>query len=216
LLNERLIFAVTGIPVEFTLDPTDLFGLLSLWPAWILWERHKQKHPTWRAYVALSIGTIAVIATSGREWTVTSVTDLVFSNDILYAADRESFNSDVYPVAQSLDGGQTWELAGDNTQTISAGEKSYPILACHHLYQSGETCYRVTSSHRFEYSHENNVTWLEVFLSKSLSVKAYDILRIEWNGKQYLIVAIGESGILRRELPNGDWEIIKVLNAGSY
>jgi hypothetical protein len=55
--------------------------------------------------------------------------------------------------------------------------------------------------------------WFSVFDSSDLVVKAYDMLIISWEGKDYLIVAVGESGILRRELPRGNWEIIGVLRA---
>jgi hypothetical protein len=78
------------------------------------------------------------------------------------------------------------------------------------------TCYRVTSNHKLEISTEYATLkdkWFTVFDSSDLIVKAYDMLIISWEEKEYLIVAIGESGILRRELPDGNWVIIGVLNA---
>jgi hypothetical protein len=53
-----------------------------------------------------------------------------------------------------------------------------------------------------------------VFPKNGLTVKAYDLIIIPYDGKQVILVAVGEAGILRRELPNGNWELIRVLHAG--
>lgn len=202
-----------GFPTQFSLDWTDLIGLTAMILAWKLWNQNQQWRRNIFAYVALSVGAIATIATSPIEWTVTSVTDLQYTDDgILYAADKETFGGESYPVAKSSDGGLTWEGNFTNDYLPANKAKIYPIEVCHNLHQFGETCYRVTSNHQFEFE---NTAWMKVF-SDGLIVKAYDIIIFEWEGKRYMLVAIGESGVLRRELPDGIWEIIPVINARSW
>jgi len=35
----------------------------------------------------------------------------------------------------------------------------------------------------------------------------------DWNDKEYVIVAVGEYCMLRRELPDGEWQVFSVLLA---
>ena len=200
----------------FVLDWTDIIGLISIIPAWRLWNQYRQRKPTKFAYVALSIGAFAAIATSPIEWTVTNVTDLVYSDDgVIYAADRETFGKDSYPLAKSLDGGITWEFGSANESLHELGEKRYPVKNClSDLSEFGNRiCYRVTNNHRLEVSYDSEENWYAVFHSKSILIWARDLLIITLEGKEYLLVAIGEGGVLRRELPDGNWEIIPVMNA---
>ncbi len=213
-LTSQLSSSVVGFPTQFILDWSDLVGLIAMIPAWGLWNQSQQRKRNRFAYIALSIGAFAAIATSPIEWTVTSVTDLQYTDDgILYAADRETFGGTSYPVAKSSDGGLTWEGDFDNDSLPENREKIYPVQVCHNLNQFGQTCYRVTSNHQFEFL---NTSWMKVFPSDSLLVKAHDVIIFEWEGKQYMLVAIGEGGVLRRELPDGIWEIVPVINARSW
>jgi hypothetical protein len=212
--TDQFISLLIGSPTQFILDATDLIGLLAIIPSWKLWNQHQIWKPTNLAYVALSIGACAAIATSPREWTVTSVTDLEYSQEgTLYAADKQTFSEESYPVAKSSDGGLTWERDFDREKLPKDEEKVFPIEVCHNLHQFGKTCYRVTSNREFEFL---NTSWMKVFPSNGLSIKAYDILIYTWEGKEYMLVAIGEAGVLRRELPDGNWEIIPVINAESW
>ncbi|MEW6028058.1 MAG: hypothetical protein ACOYZ8_14945 [Chloroflexota bacterium] len=202
-----------GSPTRLVLDITDLLALTVLFPAWKLWNQSQRIKSTRFAYVVLSIGALAIIATSPRDWAVTSVTDLEFSEDgILYAGDRETFGKESYPVAISSDGGLTWERDHNDERLPVGDTKSYPIEVCHRLHEFGPTCYRVTSDHQFEYY---NTSWMKVFRD-DIVVRAYDVIIFEWEGKQYMLVAIGEGGVLRRELPDGNWEIVPVINAKSW
>jgi hypothetical protein len=213
-LTVQLTSRLIGWPTQFILDTTDLLALLAIIPSWKLWSKFSLHKPTRFAYVILSIGAFAAIATSPIERTVTSVTDLEYSQDgILYAADKETFGQESYPVAKSSDGGLTWELDFSIENLPEDDGKIFPVQVCHNLFQFGKTCYRVTSSHQFEFE---NTSWMNVFRSNGLSVKAYDIIIYTWEEKEYMLIAIGEAGVLRRELPDGNWEIIPVLNAKSW
>lgn len=217
-LSVQFTSLLIGSPTKFVLDPTDLLALFVMIPSWKLWNQSQLWKPTRFAYVALSIGAFAAIATSPIEWTVTSVTDLVYSDDnVIYAADRETFGKDSYPIAKSLDGGITWEFDIEKENLHQLGEKSYPVKHClSNLSEFGSRiCYRVTNNYQLEVSYDSEEHWYDVFYSKDISVKARDLLIITLEEKEYLLVAIGESGILRRELPDGNWEIIDVINAKS-
>lgn len=213
-LTSEFASVMVGFRVHFIPDWTDLLAMAVLLPAWGLWRQDFRLRSPGRGYLVLSIGILAAIASSPREWTVTSVTDLAFSGDgIVYAADRETFGTTPYPVAVSMDGGQTWELSQESNVPPGIEDKTYAVQVCHDLNQFRKTCYRVTSNHEFEFL---NTDWMSVFPSNGLLVQAYDVILIEWEGKQYMLVAIGESGILRRELPRGNWEIIPICNAESW
>jgi len=41
------------------------------------------------------------------------------------------------------------------------------------------------------------------------------MILFDWNEEEYIIVAIGLYGIMRRELPDGEWEVIHVLWAST-
>ncbi len=199
---------------QIILDPTDLIALIIMFPAWKLWDQpQKVKISNRLAYITLAIGAIAAVATSPREVAVSNVTDLVYSDDgIIYAADRETFGQESYPIAKSFDGGLTWERDFDSLPSIH--EKQYPIQVCNSRSEKlNHNCYRVTSTHQLERFW--NESWVKVFPS-DLSVKAYDIIIFTVEGNNYMLIAIGETGVLRRDLPDGNWEIIPVIYARSH
>lgn len=195
-----------GFPSRFILDPTDVVAVPIMFPAWLIWGKYKPVKSLKPAYIALAIGSLAAIATSGRQWTVSKVTNLEYYKDgIVYAADRNEGGQFSYPVAKSLDFGATWEL--DN-QKSNIEEKGLPIKLCGHL--NPEICYQVTRS---GYLQEliNNETWVNVKQLENTPV--YDLILFEDDGKEIIIVANGEYGIWRLELPNGEWNKISVLHA---
>ena len=200
---------------QIALDPTDLMALIILLPAWKLWQQSQQAKTSNRlAYAAFVMGSVATLATSPQEWAVSSVTDLAISDDgVIYAADRENFGQETYPIAKSLDGGLTWERDFEKDSLPNLHEKRYPIQACNSRSETlNHNCYRVTSNHQLE--QYGNKSWVRVFPS-DLSVRAYDIIIFTRENNNYMLVAIGEAGVLRRDLPQGNWEIIPVINAGS-
>lgn len=205
-----------GFPTKFSLDPIDLISLLMLFPAWIIWEKVDFKKPTRIGYAMFLLGSLAAIATSPPYFGITKVTNLEYYKDgIVYAADREvTDNENYYPVAKSLDGGITWEEAPEVT---NIEERGLPIKHCSHLYP--EICYKLTKSGKLQ-ELSSDGTWidvkgLEIELNpyETKKIKVYDLILFEWEEKEYVIIAIGEYGIWRRELPNGDWSEISVLYA---
>jgi hypothetical protein len=216
-LTSQLASALIGLPINFILDPTDLIALVTMIPAWKLWHKTEQPKSTKFAYTILAIGAVAAMATSPIEWTMTSVTDLVYRDDgVLYVADRETFGQESYPIAKSIDGGITWEPDNENANLPELGEKTYPIVLCLEGRNEfgGKICYRVTHNYQLEISYDSQEHWYEVFRSEDLNIRARDLVIITFEEKQYLVIAIGENGIMRKELPDGNWEIIGVINAG--
>lgn len=218
-LTERFASLFIGAPARLIMDWTDLIALISMWPAWMMWKQPRIIKPSRFAYAILTIGMLATLATSPKEPTIYSVTDLSITKDgILYAADKDGCKEEWFPVAVSKDGGLTWELDYKDEHMQDIDPKTYPVEDCF-LGDSLRICYRVTGKHQLEIANDSyggEINWQEVFDSNDLKVKARDLLIISWEGKEYLIVAIGEAGILRRELPYGNWENIKVLGAGTW
>ncbi|MFZ5857731.1 MAG: hypothetical protein ACOYZ6_12940 [Chloroflexota bacterium] len=219
-LTAQLASLFIGAPAKLALDPTDLMALVVLWPAWNVWIHSKQVLRQRLAFTVLIIGIFASTASSPKEITVYKVTDLEASKDgTIYAIDKKSYGPGSYQVAVSDDGGLTWEYFFDETDNFTES-KQYPISECYTYFEPirGITCYRVTSNGKLQVNYQipdKKDDWFSVFDSADLVVKAYDMLISSGDGKDYLIVAVGESGILRRELPRGDWVIIRVLGAGN-
>jgi hypothetical protein len=213
-LTTQLWSFVIGLPVQFILDWTDILGLTAMVPAWKLWKQQHQAAFSKLAYVGLVVGAYATLATSPIAWTVTNVTDLVYSADgVIYAADRSTFGQEFYPIAKSLDGGLTWEEDFERDSLPNLHEKKYPVQICNSQSETlNHHCYRVTSNHQLE--RYWNESWVKVF-STDVSVRAYDIIVFTREESNYMLVAIGEAGVMRRDLPDGNWEIIRVINAGS-
>ena len=203
-LTTGLASLLIGYPTRFVMDPTDLVALFAMFPAWIIWRQSSPVKPTSAAYAALLFGSLAVIATSPEKWTVDSVTNLEYYRDgIVYAADITKQGNHKFPVAESIDGGVTWQ---ETTEVTNIELKSKPITHCGRLNPG--ICYRLPRS-------GNLLVWGPEgeWISDGVSAEGHDMILFEWNDKEYVLVAIGEHGILRRELPYGEWEIIPVLLA---
>ena len=204
LITVEIVSQVLNKPSQILLDPTDSIAVVAVIPAWMLWIQPRfpsRTRPT--AYIALIIGLLSVIATSPREWAVHSVTNLEYRNDgIVLAADKDGWGENSYPVAKSSDGGLTWERASDIN---NIEERGLPIKLCSHA--DPNICFRVTKNGVLEESYDNGTTWTIV------ADGAHDLIFFEWDNKEYVIVAIGERGVFRRELPDAEWEKIAVINA---
>lgn len=200
------ITLLLGIPSRFILDSTDVIAVSIMFPAWLIWGKYQPVKSFKLAYIVLAIGSLAAMATSPREWTVFKVTNLEYYKEgIVFAADRDGGGKFSYPVAKSLDFGVTWEL--DNQQS-NIEEKGLPIKLCGHL--NPEICYQVTNNEHLQ-ELINHETWGNVKQFENTQV--YDLILFEQDSKEIVIVANGEYGIWRRELPNGEWAKISVLHA---
>ena len=207
ILTTDLSSLLLGSPTKFVMDPTDLIALLAMVPAWMIWRQPSPIKPTSAAYAALIFGSLAVIATSPVQWIVESVTNLEYYQDgIVYAADVRKRENNKYPVAVSIDGGSTWE---ESTDVNSIELKSLPVTDCGRLYP--EICYRLTRIGELEQLGPEG-EWVRV---EEVYRDGYDMILFDWNEEEYVIVAIGLYGIMRRELPDGEWESIHVLWAST-
>jgi len=194
-----------GFPAKFVMDPTDLIALFAMFPAWIIWRQSSPIKPTYAAYAALIIGSLAVIATSPRDSTVDSVTNLEYYQDgIVYGAEFPSWGNIFASVVKSIDGGETWD---ETNEVFSIEIKSLPLQHCGRL--NAWTCYRLTKKGKLLELGPGR-KWENV---EGVSVRGYDMVLFDWNDKEYVIVAVGEYGILRRELPDGEWQVFSVLLA---
>jgi len=204
-LTTGFVSLLIGFPAKFVMDPTDLVALFAMVPAWMIWRQSSPIKPTSAAYAALLFGSLAVIATSPRDSTVASVTNLEYYQDgIVYAAEFPSWGNIFASVVKSIDGGETWDEASD---VFSIEIKSLPLQHCGRL--NAWTCYRLTKNGKLlELGPERK--WKNV---GDVSTKGYDMILFDWNDREYVIVAAGEHGILRRELPDGEWKVIPILLA---
>jgi hypothetical protein len=204
-LTTDLSSILLGYRTIFILDPTDLVALLSTIPAYIIWNQPNQIKPTYTAYISFFFASLAVIATSPPYPTVYEVTNLEYYQDgIVYAAGIDDWKDKYYPVAISLDGGLTWE---DSENIFNLEQKSLPVKHCGHI--NSEICYQITNFGRLKELTSNN----ELDNVENIKTKVFDMIIFDWNDKDYVIVAVGEYGIFRRELPHGKWINIPVLAA---
>ncbi|MFC1879583.1 hypothetical protein ACFLZW_06675, partial [Chloroflexota bacterium] len=137
-------------------------------------------------------------------WTVLEVTNLEYQDGIVYAADAFNQENTGFPIAESFDGGVTWQ---ESAEVENIELKSPPLRDCGQLNPG--ICYRLTSIGILqELGPERK--WKNV---EGVDPRCTDMIIFDWNDKEYVIVAIGEYGIMRRELPGGEWEVIHVLQA---
>jgi len=205
-LTTGLVSRLMGFPTKFVTDPTDLVALFAMFPAWMIWRQSSPIQPTSPAYAALFFGSLAVIATSPVDWKVYSVTNLEYYQDgIVYAADITRRANIYLPVAESIDGGVTWQEA---TEVRNIELKSLPVQNCGRL--NPEICYRLPIGGELRVWGGTERKWIK---AADVSVKVYDMIIFDWNDKEYVLLAIGEYGILRRELPYGDWKVFPVIYA---
>ena len=194
-----------GYRTLFIVDPTDLIALLSTIPAYLIWKQPTQNKPKYTAYISFFFASLAVIATSPPYPTVYEVTNLEYDQDgIVYAAGIEDWKDMYYPVGISMDWGLTWE---DTDAIYNIEQKSLPIKHCGQI--NHQICYQITSFGRLkEVTPENELVTVE-----SVKTRAFDMVIFNWDDNEVVIVAVGEYGIFRRELPNGKWINIPVLSA---
>ncbi len=215
-LTAQFAGILLGTPCTFALDATDLMALLALWPAWILWNRQESESPRRVAYLALCAGAIAATATSPAAMP-TSIERFGYQDGVVYAANYGG-------ILESRDSGMSWDYCDASCRDLSLPTQppTLPISVCDP--DSPKTCYRITGSPNIETSSDGGKTWSiawEVprgripYLGRDAgSAKAEDImprdLVIVPGSRSYLLAAMGKAGILRRSLPDGEWQRIRV------
>lgn len=220
-ITGEIISMIVGAPTMLLLDPSDLMALAVLVPAWKLWTQNQQRKPTFLGYVSLGIGLIGSLATSPALPPFDNVTALAYEDGVLYAAQL-----DQEYVARSRDMGVTWESSYSRPDwEIHAAsilrERELPAEACDPV--SPEVCYRIEGSDAVFSSRDGGVTWevswqipqdrREFVARVSEPIRAQDLIIAEQAGARHLFVAMGPDGILRKELPEGEWERRAVAEA---
>jgi len=220
-LTSQLSSFVVGFPTQFILDWTDIVGLTAMIPAWKLWNQPPQGKLSKRAYISLSAGLLACLATSPVPPPFDTVTALADRDGILYAQ-----GDDFYFIAQSTDNGDNWvwifpsKNERKDIEALLYGHR-LPAQACDPAEQ--RTCYRIDGGDKVLTSNEDGEIWQTAWeipperrdfvLRVSVNMATHDLIIVEQSGLRYLFVAMGSNGILRRQLPDGEWERIGIEEA---
>lgn len=215
-----------GRPAAYALDPTDLLALAALPPAWWLWNRPPPANPRRVARVALAAAALASLATSPLP-PFHQADRVGYSGGTVYAIDLDSSC-----IAYSTDGGTDWQVPYFEEQRAPAGTFHavvYPLVACDP--RDPQHCYRISGREEIEASSDGGQTWQvdwsipagrRTFMQRYLDQRGYgrpldapprDIVFFEHGGSRYVLVAVGPEGVMRRLLPDGEWERIGICNA---
>jgi len=202
-----------GVPVKYALDPVDTLALLMLLPAWQLWSQPEGMAPKKRSWLILACGMLAALASSPVAPVVDVATTISYKNNVLYVMDRNTSHS-----ASSNDLGETWNGNGPffvDDATLGA-QKTYPIQVCDPL--EARTCYRTSGNGAVDASNDGGKSWGTGWslpagrLSAMRRIKGgnidpgpYDLAIIQQDGQRFLFVAAGSEGLIKRQLPGGEW-----------
>jgi hypothetical protein len=224
VLAVQVASRLLGAPVRYALDPTDLLALAALVPAWWLWNHPPAAAPRRAARVVLFVGALASLATSPQErYSADRITHV---DGLLYTMDLESNG-----LAGSGDGGRSWGVLYGNAglPSIHFHDVSFPLVACDPAVP--QECFRITGAEAVEASTDGGATWRvdwsipagrRDFLQRYHSPTYYgaqatfvpcDLDMFTYAGDRYLLVAMGDEGIMRRRLPDGAWERLSVDGA---
>lgn len=217
-LSSQFASPIVGYQTQFILDWTDLIGLTAMLPAWKLWNQNQPWRRNKFAYVILSVGIFASIATSPPLPTVETVTHLSIANDAVVAFDVKH-----QTMATSEDGGKNWTRSDGYSDKFPNEYVALPKVEC--WTDNESECYRIDGNKIVEISKNRGETWdvswelptdRITYLNRvnpDIDLGPYDLIIIPWEGRDYVLVAMGDEGILRKELPDGAWERIRVENA---
>jgi hypothetical protein len=217
-LTSELSSFIVGYPAKFSSDWTDIFGLTAMIPAWKLWNQNREWRQNGFAYIVLSIGAFAAIATSPALPTVETVTHLWMENETVVAFDMQRVTK-----AISNDGGRTWEPVYDFDEGFPKEYVSQPLVVC--VPGDPDECYRINRDDIVEISEDGGTSWntswdlpadRKTYLNHAnpgMDLGPYDLMIVQWENHVFVLAATGEEGVLRRELPDGEWERVRVENA---
>ncbi|MGQ0604908.1 MAG: hypothetical protein ACT4QE_24780, partial [Anaerolineales bacterium] len=237
-LTEAAVTRLTGWPARIVLDPTDLFALISLWPAWRLWVRARDEAPR-RVHLPrrvewmmLGIASLAALASSCPG--IPSADRVAAQDGILYV--KYSY-SDTFAV--SADGGRTWGDTKDLPPNIAKQlepSTQFTSRLCDPLQDT--TCYRITGRPEIEQSLDSGATWQAIW---ELPAGRADFMRryvnppdvfavfgscatdfavttptslalVTLNGQTSLVATMQSDGLLV-QTPEGHWERLSVWAA---
>jgi hypothetical protein len=201
-----------GAPARLVLDPTDLIALIVLLPAWRVWSNLSKTVALRKAYVSLVVGVIACLASSPKLPPFDSVRALEYQNGILYA--ESAYDG----LVKSTDGGNSWnwlDYQKDEIESIYGmfSNRELPIQACDPIQR--QTCYMVDGTPIVSISNDKGKSWQiaweippdrrEYVIHVSENITTQDLIIVDESDSRYLFIAMGKHGILRRQLPDGDW-----------
>ena len=231
-LTGETVELLLGYPVQIVLDPTDVMALVSLWPAWRLWQRvsgeaERVQRPAGKwGYVMLGVAALASMATYSPGGSY--VYQVRAEEGVLYALVDGKVNSKRADVFESHDGGETWE---ESKETPAILHKSFrrlvklPKIVC--VQNVPDVCYRITGEDQVEGSQDGGTTWEVVwevspgrrifgerprFMGNMAVFNFYDLEIIIVPEGHRMLVAMGDEGILIRTA-NGEWQRYAIKNA---
>jgi hypothetical protein len=237
LWTAALASRILGYPTQITLDPSDLIALTVLWPSWQLWKHiDNQKVLTSRfTYLALGFASLATMATQPCLPQV-RILKVVVMEQKFYTKGFYEYTTDSFmDQIQVSKTGKDWTAIEESEvpETVRAKlaePANYPETIC--VPDQPNICYRTGKPDQLEMSEDGGNTWktgwripigrrtyMERYLSsKLLSCKKspdegpYDLALIPQNGGNILVAAMGNEGVLVKNL-DGTWERVGMLNA---
>jgi hypothetical protein len=225
-----------GIRLQLALDPSDLWALAVLPPAFVLWRRAESgpRPVSLRAGVlSASVAALAALATSPCP-PEQPISRLLLGSDGVYAVAHawDPFSS----VYRSRDRGQTWEaLQEADVPADIAGEALepavLPVQAC--LLAQPQWCYRIDGVQpQVEQSRDGGATWEAAWsppasrlsymrrvasgagellaCGKEIDFTPHDLILLEEGGEAMVLVALGNEGVLRGPARGEAWERLGV------
>ena len=210
-----------GAPTRLILDPTDLIALVSMWPSWMMWKQTRYIKLTRFSYVALSIGALAAIATSPPVPPFDNIVALAYQEkDALFVK-----GSLPDQFSQSTDNGRTW-MALYSLPNLERAEKAFnerqaQVEVCDPIMLG--TCYKIEGKDQVLISNDDGTSWQvaweilpdrrEYVTRISGNMETHDLMIVEYHDSRYLFVAAGRYGVLRKQLPDGEWTPLAVEEA---